>query len=121
MSFRSHFFFVALIAALPITAEAEFAALVYNDTTNNMGYSWEQPSQEKANESAMRGCTSRARGVGDCVVVIETQQCFSVFRYKGKDAWATGATQKEARLNAKAACEDKFGAKCRRVTYRCAN
>ncbi|MBO9412998.1 DUF4189 domain-containing protein [Ruegeria sp. R8_2] len=115
------FALVASFLIAPVQAHAEFAAVAYNQNTNNMGYTWGRDTQEEANERALATCKRYSHSVAGCEIVVETTQCFAIFRYEGKDHWAEGASHSKAKKTASAECREKFGAKCRRVTSKCAN
>ncbi|WP_160175197.1 DUF4189 domain-containing protein [Ruegeria halocynthiae] len=121
MARLSVFVLVASVLVAPVQLRAEFAALAYNQNTNNMGFTWGRDTQEYANQRALAACERYSHNVSGCEVVLETKQCFAVFRYKGKDHWAEGASHSKAKRTASAECREKFGAKCWRVTSKCAD
>ena len=72
------------IAALAIVADpgpavAAFGAFAYDETTGKYGASWNQSSENSADESALKGCAS--------------DKCKIVFRVKGGECGAIAATE----------------------------
>ena len=68
---------VMLAAAAP--AFAKFGAFAYDEKTGKYGFSWNEDSQEKADQAAMKGCPS--------------EQCKVVFRTATHECGAIAATE----------------------------
>jgi hypothetical protein len=69
---------VLLLSALP--AHADFGAIAYDKVTGKRGWSTHEPTQQRANEAALRAC-----GAGDCRVVMHVgpRRCVAVAGVKG--------------------------------------
>jgi len=95
----------ALLAALAIVAPAHagFGAIAYDENAGKEGMSWNQPSEAKANEEALRQCGSD----GCRVHPVSPKACGALARSDKDKAWggAERATLKLAQRDAIGRCK----------------
>ena len=79
--------FAILIGAAQ--AQAGFGAIAYDQYAGKEGFSWNQPSEAKANEEALRLCASQ-----DCrVYPVSPKACGALARSSSDKAW--GGAERE--------------------------
>jgi hypothetical protein len=89
-----------VVGAAP--AHAAFGAFAYDETTGKYGYSWNETSEKKAEEAALKGCASDG-----CKIVFRTgsNQCGAFAMTSSGKVWG-GATRPKRDAAEKAALEN---------------
>jgi hypothetical protein len=97
----------ACLAALALVAgaapsHAAFGAFAHDQTTGKYGYSWNETSEKKAEEAALKGCASDG-----CKIVFRTKagQCGALAMNENGKTWG-GATRPKREEAEKAALEN---------------
>lgn len=106
----------AALAMLAATAPAQaaFGAFAYDQTTGKYGYSWNETSEKKAEEAALKGCAS-----DNCKIVFRTGagQCGAFAMNENGKIWggATRTKREEAEKAALDNCQKRVnaGGQCR--------
>jgi hypothetical protein len=107
------------VAALALVASAApafaaFGAFAHDGTTGKYGYSWNEPSEKKAEEAALKGCAS-----DKCKIVFRTRsgQCGAFAMNENGKIWggATRSKREEAEKAALENCQKRVsgGAQCK--------
>ena len=99
-----------LAAAAP--ALAAYGAFAHDETTGRYGFSWNEDSQRKADETAMKGCNSP-----DCKVVFRTgpRECGAIALTDNGKAWGGAKRPKRdaAELAAMENCQKHTKGQCK--------
>jgi hypothetical protein len=95
-------------------AHAAFGAFAYDQTTGKYGYSWNETSEQKAEEAALKGCAS-----DKCKIIFRTKdgQCGAFAMTENGKIWG-GATRPKRDAAEKAALDNcrkrvSAGAQCK--------
>jgi hypothetical protein len=94
-----------------------YGAIAYARPTGSWGASWDQPSQQVANEVARRQCGQYA---ADCAVVVQFWNlCAAYATGEGTmDGWGSGDTRAAAEQRALVACQHQGGS-CQLQVWAC--
>ena len=94
-----------------------YGAIAYDRASGSWGASWDQPSQQAANTSALRECEKHTSG---CAVVVEFLHfCGAYATGPGTTAgWGTDATRAAAEQRAVNACNSR-GGPCEAKVWAC--
>ncbi len=87
----------ALLAALPAHA-AEYGAIAWDKQTGKRGWSWNQPTQKRADEVAVSEC-----GASDCKVIIRAGPGMCAALASTDDGKHIGAASRKDRAAARVA------------------
>jgi hypothetical protein len=93
---------LAALALVAAPAHAAFGAFAYDETTGKYGYSWNETSEKRAEEAALKGCASNG-----CKIVFRTgsNQCGAFAMTPNGKIWG-GATRPQRDAAEKAALEN---------------
>ena len=109
---RGAFIAIAILAFFPAaSAFAGYGAIAYDQDERKQGFAWDEPSQERANETAKRDC-----GSGDCKVRfgVGPKMCAALATPDSGPAWG-GAVRKSvdaAKFSALQNCQKQARTKC---------
>lgn len=107
---------LALLSAAP--AFAEYGAFGHDETTGKYGYSWNEKTQQAADEAALKGCASE-----QCKIVFRTGpgQCGAIAMSDNGKVW--GGAWRTKRDAAEAAamkdCQKRTGGQCKVRASQC--
>ena len=103
------------LTALALTgapAFAEYGAFGHDETTGKYGYSWNEKTQQLADESALKGCASE-----QCKIVFRTgpKECGAIAMNDDGKIWggAKRPTRDAAELAAMNNCQKRTGGQCK--------
>jgi clan AA aspartic protease (TIGR02281 family) len=104
--------------ARPGGSRTTYGAFAHDDTSGRYGASWNQASQARADEAALKGCASEW-----CKIVfrITAQQCGAIAMTDSGKVWggATRSDRSTAERAAVANCEKRNGGACRLRSVQC--
>jgi clan AA aspartic protease (TIGR02281 family) len=102
----------------PGGAGSAYGAFAHDDTSGRYGASWNQASQARADEAALKGCASES-----CKIVfrITARQCGAIALTDNGRAWggATRSDREAAERAAIANCEKRSNSSCRPRSVQC--
>jgi hypothetical protein len=111
---------VAATLAGAAPARAAVGAFAYDEATGKYGASWNEPTEKRAEEAALKGCAS-----DKCKIVFRTRagECGAIAATEDGKAWggARRPKREDAEKAATANCEKRPGAadKCKVKTAEC--
>lgn len=99
-----------------LTGEAKYGAIAFDEDKGGWGYSYNQPTEEKAKEAATEKCSSctvHLTWEGGCAALAQSETDKKVMSAK------TGGTRATAEGAAKASCLSKKSGSCKVVVWAC--
>ncbi len=93
-------------------AFAEYGAFGHDETTGKYGYSWNEKTQQAADEAALKGCASE-----QCKIVFRTgpKECGAIAMNDDGKIWGGAKRPKRAAAEAAAMndCQKRTGGQCK--------